>query len=483
MSALSPSANIAVIGAGISGLVAAHRLSTRHAVTLFEANDYIGGHTHTIDVEIGDERHAIDTGFIVFNDRTYPKFVALLDELGVRSRPTSMSFSLRCDRTGLEYNGTSFNGLFAQRRNLVRPSFIRMLRDILRFNREAARMVLQGEWSDCRDETTVAEFVNFGRYSREFVEHYLLPMGSAIWSCPIGTFAQFPIRFIVEFYQNHGMLNLRDRPVWRVVDGGSRTYVHEILRRFSGRVLKSTPIHRVRRLADRVEVTPRGGLAQNFDHVVFACHADQALKILADPLPSERELLNAFPYEKNYAVLHTDASILPRRRRAWASWNYRMPPNFSTQATNAQCFGRKFIGERGWAGLDSPGAIPNPTRPDATVTYCMNLLQHIRSRYVFNVTLNSDELIDPTKVLQRFVYEHPIFTVRRAAAQARHGELLNANRTSYCGAYWRNGFHEDGVVSALAVCDSLNNKMQAGTTRKPVTRTNKTYGMQPALVD
>lgn len=483
MSALSSSANIAVIGAGISGLVAAHRLSTRHAVTLFEANDYIGGHTNTIDVEIDDERHAIDTGFIVFNDRTYPKFVALLDELGVRSRPTSMSFSLRCERTGLEYNGTSFNGLFAQRRNLVRPSFFRMVHDILRFNRESARMVLQGEWSDCRDETTVAEFVNFGRYSREFVEHYLLPMGSAIWSCPVGTFSQFPIRFIVEFYQNHGMLNLRNRPVWRVVEGGSRTYVNEILRRFSGRVFKSTPIDRVRRLADRAEVTPHGGLAQNFDHVVFACHADQALKILADPSTSERDLLTAFPYERNHAVLHTDASILPRRRRAWASWNYRMPSALTAQTLNAPNLGGKIIGVRRWAGWDSRETNPNPTGAGATVTYCMNLLQDIRSRHVFNVTLNSDELIDPAKVLKRFVYEHPIFTTRRGAAQARHGELLNANRTSYCGAYWRNGFHEDGVVSALAVCERLDHAMKAETSRKPNARTKGNDIMQPSLVD
>ena len=317
MSGLPATARIAVIGAGISGLVAAHRLSSQYAVTLFEANDYIGGHTNTIDVEIGGEQHAIDTGFIVFNNRTYPNFVALLNELGVESRPTSMGFSLRCDRTDLEYNGTSLNGLFAQRRNLVRPSFYRMVRDILRFNRESVRMVLQGEWSGCHDQTTVAEYVNYGRYSREFVEHYLLPLGSAIWSCPVGTFAEFPIRFIVEFYQNHGMLNLRDRPVWRVVQGGSRTYVDEILRRFSGQVFKNTPIDRVRRFPDRVEVTPRGGLSQDFDHVVFACHADQALNLLADPTSNERELLAAFPYEKNQAVLHTDTSR-PRLARTWS---------------------------------------------------------------------------------------------------------------------------------------------------------------------
>jgi predicted NAD/FAD-binding protein len=413
---------IAIVGAGISGLVAAYRLGRRHDVTLFEAADYPGGHTNTVDVELDGRSLPVDTGFIVFNDWTYPHFIALLDELGVASRPTSMGFSVRCDRSGLEYNGSSFNGLFAQRANLLRPSFWRMAADIVRFNRRAERDALEGD-SLTTDATTVDEYLRRGRYSREFAEHYLLPMGAAIWSCPTGTFAQFPIRFIVEFYRNHGLLNLLVRPQWRVVDGGSRSYVQALLKRFRGELRLSTPIVRVRRTVDEVELTTTQSGRAVFDHVVFACHADQALRMLDDPSPIERDVLSAFPYERNSAVLHTDESVLPRRRRAWASWNYRL--------------------------AEDAGSRP-------TVTYNMNILQHLPTERTVNVTLNGDQLIDPAKVLRRFTYEHPVFTTRRAAAQRRHAELSHARRTSYCGAYWRNGFHEDGVVSALAVCRAID---------------------------
>ncbi|MDA0589881.1 MAG: FAD-dependent oxidoreductase [Planctomycetota bacterium] len=420
---------IAIIGAGISGLTAAYRLSLTHEITLFEANDYPGGHTNTVDVELDGERQAIDTGFIVFNDRTYPNFIKLVEELGVRSQPTSMSFSVRCDAANLEYNGSSLNGLFAQRRNLLRPSFYRMLADIVRFNREAPGLALSRPESD---ETTVREFLARHRYSREFAEHYLLPMGAAIWSCPIGTFENFPIRFIIEFYRNHGLLSIRNRPTWRVIEGGSRNYVAKMTERFPDRIRLSTAIEQVRRSAKEVTVIPRNGLPESFDHVIFACHSDQALRMLTDPTAAERDVLSEFPYERNIAVLHTDRSVLPRRRRAWASWNYHL------------------------AGRSSrSGPSPGESGPAATVTYQMNLLQNLRSQHDFNVTLNSDEMIDPAKVLRRFEYQHPIFTVRRAAAQARHRELINVNRTSFCGAYWGNGFHEDGVVSALRVCEAL----------------------------
>ena len=414
---------IAIIGAGISGLTVAYRLSPTHEVTLFEANDYLGGHTNTVEVEVGGLRQVIDTGFIVFNDWTYPTFVQLLDELGVTSRTTSMSFSVRCDAANLEYNGSSLNGLFAQRRNLLRPSFYRMLADIMRFNREAPELVLN---SVATDETTVGEFFARHHYSHEFAKHYLLPMGAAIWSCPVGTFENFPIRFIVEFYSNHGLLSIRNRPTWRVIEGGSRTYVAKMAERFRDRVRLSTAIEQVCRSIEGVVVISRNGSPELFDHVVFACHSDQALRMLADSTASERDVLSEFPYGRNIAVLHTDESVLPKRRRAWASWNYRLTDESSQNISQA-----------------------------ATVTYQMNLLQHLRSNHVFNVTLNSDEQIDPTKVLRRFEYHHPIFTVRRAAAQARHHELINANRTSYCGAYWGNGFHEDGVVSAMRVCEAL----------------------------
>ncbi len=414
---------IGIIGSGISGLTAAYRLCAQHEITLFEASGYLGGHTNTVDVECDGEHQVIDTGFIVFNDWTYPNFIQLLDELNVRSRPTSMSFSVRDDRSRLEYNGSSLNGLFAQRGNLLRPSFHRMVRDILRFNREESH---SSESAEQRlsgfEEETVDEYLVRKRFSREFAEHYLLPMGAAIWSCPTGTFAEFPMRFILEFYRNHGLLSIRNRPTWRVIEGGSRTYVAAMAQRFSNRVRLNTSIECVCRSPEFVEITPRGGSAEPFDHVVFACHSDQALRLLSDATPTERELLSAFPYERNTAVLHTDISILPQHRRAWASWNYHTPAQ--------------------------------PTA-HATVTYNMNILQHLQSRQVFCVTLNSDHRIDPQRVLRKFEYHHPIFTARRAAVQARHGELLNSNRSSFCGAYWGNGFHEDGVVSALAVCRSL----------------------------
>jgi predicted NAD/FAD-binding protein len=415
---------LAIIGAGISGLTAAYRLSPEHDITLFEAGNYLGGHTNTVDVELDGEFHSIDTGFIVFNDRTYPNFIKLLAELGVPSRATSMSFSVRCDAANLEYNGSSLNGLFAQRRNLLRPCFYRMVRDILRFNRDAPKLVLEGSTFD---QTTVGEFLEQHRYSREFARHYLFPMGAAIWSCPAGLFEKFPIRFIVEFYRNHGLLSLRDRPVWRVIDGGSRNYVVRMAERFRDRVRLRTPIQQVRRLPKEVLVTSEQGDTESFDHVIFACHSDQALRLLADPSVAEREVLAMFPYERNSAVLHTDETLLPKRRRAWACWNYRLAD-------------------------DTAGDCDQP----ATVTYQMNMLQHIRSRHSFNVTLNSEDAISPSRILRRFEYHHPVFTIGRAAAQERHSELVNANRTSYCGAYWGNGFHEDGVVSALRVCEALS---------------------------
>lgn len=414
---------IAIVGAGISGLTAAWRLFPEHDITVFEAGSYAGGHTNTVDVTLDGEDYPVDTGFIVFNDRTYPSFTSLLGKLGVASRPTSMSFSVRSDVEGLEYNGSSLNGLFAQRRNLVRPAFYRMLADILRFNREAPEKVLG---TSAHEHLTVAEYLKAGGYSREFAEHYLLPMGAAIWSCPLGKFGDFPIRFIVEFYRNHGLLSLRNRPVWHVIEGGSRNYVRKMAQRFADRIRLNTPVNAVCRTESGVMVEPRGQAGERFDHVIFACHSNQAQRILKTPTVAEREVLPLFTWERNLAVLHTDERVLPRRRRAWASWNYLLAPD-----------------------LQNPGARP------VCVTYQMNILQHIRSRQVLNVTLNGEELIDPSMVLARFEYEHPVFTVSRAAAQARHPELINRDRVSFCGAWWGNGFHEDGVVSALRVADAL----------------------------
>jgi predicted NAD/FAD-binding protein len=409
---------IAIIGAGISGLTAAYRLHRDHDITIFEASDYVGGHTNTVDIEVKGERHAIDTGFIVFNLRNYPNFVALLDELGVQSNPTTMGFSVRDDQTGLEYSGESIRGLFAQRRNLFRPSFHRLIRDILKFFREAPDLL---PTLDAR--MTVSEFFAKYRYSNQFVEQYLLPMGSAIWSCPRDAFRDFPMRFMLEFYQNHGLLSLSNRPVWRVVDGGSRTYVHAIIAGFRDRLRLQTPVLSVHRSEDAVDIRTATYGSEHFDHVIFACHSDQALRILgSDATTAEQQILGSFPYEKNLAVLHTDSTVLPKRKRAWASWNYR---------------------------------IPHKKMESATVTYLMNMLQGLKSRHAFCVTLNDEANIEPSKILRRFEYHHPRFTTAKTEAAARHVELLNTNRSSFCGAYWGNGFHEDGVNSALAVVAAL----------------------------
>lgn len=407
---------IAVIGSGIAGMVCARLLHDRHDVTLFEANAYPGGHTNTVRCDVDGQSINVDTGFIVFNERTYPNFVGLLDDLGVESRPTSMGFSVRCDRCGLEYNGSSPSGLFAQRRNLLRPSFHRMLADIVRFNGQAVRVL-----ADLSDEMTVGRFLKFQGYSSGFAEHYLYPMGAAIWSCPMAAFEQFPIRFIIEFYRNHGLLDLRNRPVWKVIAGGSRRYVEPLLAPLRDRLRLNCPVGRIRRSDDAVEIQHAAGTEQ-FDEVVLACHSDQALAMLEDPSPLECATLGEFPYSRNTAVLHTDESLLPRRRSAWASWNYHIR-----------------------AGEES--------RP--AVTYNMNILQHIESPRTVCVTLNEEDAVAPESILRTFRYSHPVFTTRRAAAQRRHRDLIRRCRTSYCGAYWGNGFHEDGLVSALAVCEAF----------------------------
>lgn len=409
---------IAIIGSGISGLVAAYYLNDRHEITLFEANDYVGGHTNTVDVEMDGQQFSIDTGFIVFNDWTYPNFCQLLDRLRVKSKPTEMSFSVRDELQNLEYNGHSINTLFAQRSNFLKRNFYRMIVDIFRFNRIAKQTAHRSD-----SGLTVEQFVNQHRFSKLFVKHYLLPMGAAIWSCPMGAFSEFPISFVAQFFSNHGLLNILNRPTWRVIEGGSKTYVRALTKPFSSRIKLNSRIQNVTRFPDRVELQIAAGNVERFDHVVFATHSDQALKILgAEASSKECEILGAFPYSKSTAILHTDESVLPERRRAWASWNFRV--------------------------VDQQ--VP------ATVTYNMNILQGIDWQKTFCVTLNDESRIDPAKILRRFVYEHPLFTLDRSRAQSRHHELLNFNRTSFCGAYWRNGFHEDGVVSALAAVDAIN---------------------------
>jgi predicted NAD/FAD-binding protein len=414
---------IAVIGGGVSGNLCARLLAVKHDVQLFEANEYAGGHTNTVRVSTLGGEYPVDTGFMVFNDRTYPHFTKLLELLDVPSQASDMSFSVRSDRPDFEFQGSSVNGLFAQRSNLVKPSFYRMLAEVLRFNRESPRLL---ETDD--DHLTIGEYVERERYGRQFVECYLVPMGAAIWSSRPDRFEEFPARFLIGFLRNHGLLQLRDRPVWKTIPGGARRYVDALLRPLGDRVRLSTPIDAVRRHADHVVVTPRGCSPEQFDQVVFATHADQTLSLLADSTPVEREILGHFPYQTNEAVLHTDASLLPRRRRAWASWNY-------------------YIAD-------------DSTQP-ATVTYDVNRLQRLGATDPICVSLNPQLAIDPAKTIARFSYDHPVFRPGATLAQRRHAEISGRNRTHFCGAYWRYGFHEDGVRSALSVCGRFGIDLEA----------------------
>ncbi len=403
---------IAIVGTGIAGNVVARRLhEAGHAITVFEAGDHVGGHTHTHGIEFEGETHQIDTGFIVYNDRTYPNFIALLEELGVEGQESSMSFSVRNAHTGLEYNGTSVNGLFAQRRNLLRPAFHRMVLEILRFHREAPALLAQDA-----PRMTLGDYLSAHKHGRGFIEDYLVPMGAAIWSTDPQRMLGFPAQFFVRFLHNHGMLTVDDRPVWRVVRGGSARYVEKLVAPFRDRILLRTPVDQVLRFRDSVVVKARGRPGERFDHVFLACHADQALGMLLDPSHEERQILGALPCQRNEAVLHTDTSLLPRARRAWAAWNYHV----------------------------LPGAVEG-----AALTYNMNILQGLESRHTFCVTLNATAHIDPRKVIRRIEYHHPLFTPEGVAAQQRHHEISGVRRTHYCGAWWRWGFHEDGVVSAL----------------------------------
>lgn len=401
---------IAIIGTGIAGNVAAQALHRAHDITVYEAASHVGGHTHTHRIELDGEVQQIDTGFIVFNHRTYPNFVKLLAELGVASHDSSMSFSVRNEGSGLEYNGTSLNTLFAQRTNLLRPSFLRMVREILRFNREAPGL-LEGDG----DEIALGDYLAEHHYSRRFIDDYLIPMGAAIWSTDPQHMLAFPARFLVRFMHNHGMLTVNDRPVWRVVSGGSARYVEALVAPWRHRIRLNCAVTQVRRLADGVQISAQGAPTARFDHVFFACHADQALGLLADPSPAEREILGALPFQRNEAVLHTDTSLLPRSRLAWAAWNSHVLP---------------VAGQR------------------VALTYNMNVLQGLTSRHTFCVTLNHSDAIDPARVLKRIAYDHPLFTPQGIAAQRRHHEISGVHRTHYCGAYWRYGFHEDGVISA-----------------------------------
>jgi predicted NAD/FAD-binding protein len=403
---------VAIVGSGVSGLVVAHLLHPRHDITVFEARQRIGGHVNTITHEDDSGAWSIDTGFIVYNEHNYPLFDKLLRRLDVPTQPSVMSFSVRCDRTGLEYNGSSIRQLFVQKRNLLDLSYYGMIRDILRFNREAPKAVANGVrgWS-------IGEYLESGRYSRRLADHYLVPMGSALWSIPPRRVLEMPAEFFVRFFQNHGMLAVDDRTEWRVVQGGSSRYVESLVRPFRDRIRSQCPVHTVRRESDGVLVN-----GERFDLVVLACHSDQALGMLEDPTRAEQEILGALPYQTNRIVVHTDTSVLPHRRVAWGSWNYH---------------------------------IGSEEEAPATVTYNMNMLQTLTAERTFCVTLNPPDRIDPETVLYETSYSHPLYTCEGMEAQGRNSEISGINRTHYCGAYWGFGFHEDGVRSAAAVAGSL----------------------------
>lgn len=410
---------IAIIGSGISGLTSAYLLQQKHDVTVFESANRIGGHTATVEVGEGERSRAIDTGFIVFNDWTYPNFIRLMDELGVSSRATEMSFSVSCQRTGLEYGGNDLNTLFAQRRNIFNIPFLGMLKDILRFNKEAIQDLESGQ---LEEGVTLGDYLKAKGYGARFASHYLIPMGSAIWSSTLDEMMGFPLVFFVRFFKNHGLLSVNDRPQWRVIEGGSSAYLTPLIRQFHDKIRLNARITQVSRRIEDVTVHFADGSQQIFDQVVFACHSDEALALLADHSETEKDILSAIPYRNNDVVLHTDTRLLPKKKLAWSSWNYH-------------------LGE-------------DRAKP-ATLSYNMNILQHFTSETTYVVTLNQTDMIAPEKILRRFNYTHPTFTLAGMKAQERWAEINGVNNTWFCGAYWRNGFHEDGCWSGVRVANGL----------------------------
>lgn len=400
---------IAIVGSGISGLTVAHQLYQQHDITVFEAQSHVGGHVHTHDVMVDNKQYAIDTGFIVFNHQTYPAFTQLLDELDVTSQATNMSFAVSCGKSGIEYQGSSLNGLFANRRNLVNPAFWGMLNEIRRFNQQAIRLL-----KDESNEICLGDYLTQQKYSALFRDYYILPMGAAIWSTDPELMLGFPARFFIRFFLNHGLLSVNNRPVWQVIQSGSKAYVQRLIAPFAERVLLNTPVNKILRNNQGVTIESTNG-TQHFDAVFMACHSNQALALLDAPTTPESEVLKAIPYQHNDAVLHTDTHLLPKREHAQAAWNYLMP--------------------------DGPGG-------KVCLTYNMNILQGINSDKTFCVTLNANEHIRPECVIKTLRYSHPLFTLAGEQAKGRQREINGTGNTYYCGAWWRNGFHEDGVVSA-----------------------------------
>jgi len=406
---------IAIIGTGISGLTTAYLLNKKHAVTVFEKNDYVGGHTHTHNINLNNKNYAVDSGFICYNENTYPNFIKLLKILGVESQKTTMGFSVKSKKKKLEYAGNSLNSLFSQRKNIFSISFLWMIRDILLFNKNAKK-----DLSTISSKITLGEYLKNNNYSKAFIYNYIVPMGAAIWSTKATSMLDISALFFIRFFDNHGLLQINNRPNWWVIKGGSKEYVKKLVSSFKENIRLSSPVYSINRTDEKIEIKLSSDNAQieTFDAVVIATHSDQALKLLSDKTSLEEEILSALPYQKNEALLHTDHSVLPKNKLAWASWNYNLDQE--------------------------------PEAPIA-LTYNMNILQSFNATETFCVTLNSNGLINPTKVIKKLKYDHPLFTVKGIAAQKRKHEISGVNNTYFCGAYWRNGFHEDGVVSALDV--------------------------------
>ena len=406
---------LAIIGSGISGLTVGHLLNRKHDISIFEANDYIGGHTHTHKLNIRNRDYLIDTGFIVYNERTYPSFIKLLDQLGVERQLSTMGFSVKSTSKDYEYSGESINSLFAKRSNIFRLSFLKMLYEMYKFGKEADSNGL-----GLNVTMTLGEYLKEKKYSKEFIHYFITPMGAAIWSTPANKVLDMPAYFFIKFFYNHGMLEISNRPNWWVIKNGSSQYISKLIKGFEDKIYLSSPVKKVARTGDGVELfLVKNDKKLNFDAVIFATHSDQALSLLESPSDLEEEILKSFPYQKNEVLLHTDDTVLPKRKLAWASWNYQ---------------------------LDADQSAP------VVLTYNMNILQSIQSDQTFCVTLNDHDSVDQSKVIKKLSYDHPLFTVDAIAAQKRKHEISGINNTYYCGAYWRNGFHEDGVVSALDVC-------------------------------
>lgn len=410
---------IAIIGSGMSGLTCAYLLSRKNDITVFEKNNYIGGHTHTHELEFNGHTHFVDSGFIVYNERTYPNFIKILDQLNVDRQITRMGFSVKSIRNNLEYAGHSLNGLFAQRSNLIKPSYLNMLRSMLRFNKESRK-----DLSSLNPNLTLGDYLKKNHYPDSFIQNFIIPIGAAVWSTIPNLMMEMPAIFFIRFFENHGMLQIIDRPKWWVIKNGSKSYVEKIVNKFRDKIRLSTPVKNVKRINGKIVIASGEDkiIEENFDSVIFATHSNQSLKLLGEPTAHEKDILNAIPYQKNKALLHFDDSILPERKNAWSSWNYTLDRD-----------------------EDKP----------VSLTYNMNILQGLNTSRTYCVSLNSDDLIDKSKIIKNLDYEHPLFTLEGLKAQKRKHQISGVNNTYYCGAYWRNGFHEDGVVSALDVCKSF----------------------------